>query len=130
MQNVSAIEFSNGESMPTVALIMAELKKKGSEKTRTIYAQHGMAGKPMFGVSIADLKVIAKTIKGQQELACELYRTGKMEAMYLAGIVADGSQMTRTQFNEWAHGASDLQMIAEYTVPSVALENTLSLQLH
>jgi hypothetical protein len=29
--------------MPTVASIMAELKKKGTEKTRKIYARHGMA---------------------------------------------------------------------------------------
>ena len=38
-----------------------------------MYARHEMATERMFGVSIADLKVIAKTIKGQQALACELY---------------------------------------------------------
>jgi 3-methyladenine DNA glycosylase AlkD len=82
-----------------------------------------MAGKPMFGVSIADLKVIAKTIKGQQALACELYKTGNLDAMYLAGMVADGSQMTADQLNAWAEGAAGLQMISEYTVPWVAVEN-------
>src|ERR1700682_6457913 len=117
MQNVRIIQEGKGEIMPTVTSIMADLKKKGSEKTRNTYARHGMAEDRVFGVSIADLKVIAKTIKGQQDLACELYGTGKMEAMYLAGMVADGSQMTQTQLNEWAYGASDLQMIAEYTVP-------------
>lgn len=60
--------------MPTVLSIMAELKKKGTEKTRKIYARHGMVTDNMFGVSVADLKVIAKTIKGQQSLACELCR--------------------------------------------------------
>jgi 3-methyladenine DNA glycosylase AlkD len=58
--------------MPTVTSIMAELKKKGSEKMCNMYACHEMATEPMFGVSIADLKVIAKTIKGQQALACGL----------------------------------------------------------
>lgn len=109
--------------MPTVASIMADLKKKGSEKTRNIYAKHGMAGKPMFGVSIADLKVIAKAIKGQQGLACELYETGNLDAMYLAGMVADGSKMSTEQMNTWAEGAAGLQMISEYTVPWVAVEN-------
>jgi 3-methyladenine DNA glycosylase AlkD len=109
--------------MPTVASIMAELKKKGTEKTRKIYARHGMATDNMFGVSVADLKVIAKTIKGQQVLACELYETGNMDAMYLAGMVADGSQMTKQQLNAWAEGAANLQMIAEYTVPWVTVEN-------
>jgi 3-methyladenine DNA glycosylase AlkD len=109
--------------MPTVASIMAELKKKGTEKTRKIYARHGMATDNMFGVSVADLKVIAKTIKGQQALACELYETGNLDAMYLAGMVADGSQMTPKQLNRWAEGAANLQMIAEYTVPWVTVEN-------
>jgi 3-methyladenine DNA glycosylase AlkD len=102
---------------------MAELKKKGSEKTRNMYARHGMATERMFGVSIADLKVIAKTIKGQQALACELYETGNLDAMYLGGLVADGSQMTKKQLNEWAEGATNLQMISEYTVPWVTVEN-------
>jgi 3-methyladenine DNA glycosylase AlkD len=109
--------------MPTVASIMAGLKKKGSEKTRKIYARHGMATDNMFGVSVADLKVVAKSIKGQQALARELYETGNLDAMYLAGMVADGSQMTEKELNAWAEGAPNLQMIAEYTVPWVTVEN-------
>jgi len=109
--------------MPTIASVMAELKKKGTDKTRKTYARHGMATDNMFGVSIADLKVIAKTIKGQQELACALYDTGNLDAMYLAGMVADGSKMTKEQLHAWAEGATNLQMIAEYTVPWVTVEN-------
>jgi 3-methyladenine DNA glycosylase AlkD len=109
--------------MPSVASIMAELKKKGTEKTRKIYARHGMATDNMFGVSVADLKVIAKTIKGQQALASELYRTGNLDAMYLAGMVADGSKMTPKELNGWAEGAANLQMISEYTVPWVTVEH-------
>lgn len=109
--------------MPTVASVMSELKKKGKESTRKIYARHGMATENMYGVSVADLKVIAKTIKGQQGLACELYATGNLDAMYLAGMVADGSKMSANGLNAWAEGAANLQMIAEYTVPWVAVEN-------
>ncbi len=109
--------------MPSVTSIMGELKNKGSEKTRKMYARHGMATERMFGVSMADLKVIAKTIKGQQPLACELYETGNLDAMYLAGMVADGSQMTKKELNGWAEGAANLQMISEYTVPWVTVEN-------
>jgi 3-methyladenine DNA glycosylase AlkD len=109
--------------MPTVASILAALKKKGTEQTRKIYARHGMLTDNMFGVKVADLKVIAKTIKGQQELACELYGTGNMDAMYLAGMVADGSKMSPKELNAWAEGAAGLQMISEYTVPWVAVEH-------
>ena len=76
--------------MADVPTILAELKKKGTEKTRATYARHGMRPDRVFGVSVADLKVIAKEIKGQQALALELYNTGYMDAMYLAGMVADG----------------------------------------
>ena len=109
--------------MPTRASILADLKSKGKENTRKIYARHGMPADRVYGVSVADLKLIAKTIKGQQALALELYASGIMDAMYLAGMVADGAQMNRKQLNEWAEGAADMQMIAEYTVPWVAVDN-------
>jgi 3-methyladenine DNA glycosylase AlkD len=109
--------------MSTVTTVMADLKKKGSEKTRKIYARHGMATREMFGVSIADLKPIAKKIKGQQALACALYETGNVDAMYLAGIVADGARMTEKQLNDWAESAGGAQMISEYTVAWVAVDH-------
>jgi 3-methyladenine DNA glycosylase AlkD len=110
-------------AVPTVNAIMAELKSKGKEQTRKIYSKHGMDMDRVLGVSTADMKAIAKTIRGQQDLAMELYKTGIMEAMYLAGMVADGAKMTREQLNEWAEGAEGLQMISEYTVPWVTVEN-------
>src|SRR6266853_4642231 len=115
--------------MPTVASIMAELKKKGTAQTQKTYARHGMAPENTFGVSIAELKGIAKTIKGQQSLACELYETGKMEVMYLAALVADGKQMTAKQLDAWAENACSLRMIAEYTVPWVTVENPSAREL-
>jgi 3-methyladenine DNA glycosylase AlkD len=109
--------------MPTVATIMADLKSKGKEQTRKIYSRHGMAPERILGVLTSDLKSVAKTIRGQQALACELYSTGIMEAMYLAGMVADGAKLTRDQLSQWAEGAEGMQMISEYTVPWVAVDN-------
>ena len=109
--------------MPTAASILAALKSKGKDQTRKIYSRHGMDPARVLGVSTADLKAIAKTIRGQQDLACELYSTGIMEAMYLAGMVTDGAKLTREQLNQWAEGAEGLQMIAEYTVPWVAVDS-------
>lgn len=107
--------------MTTTNQVMNELKKKGSEQTRKIYRRHSASCK-LFGVKVADLKVIAKTIKGDQKLACELYETGNYDAMYLAGIVADGKQMTKKLLESWAR-TSDWHMISEYTVPWVASES-------
>ncbi len=115
--------------MPTAASILSDLKKKGKESTRKIYVRHGMGSDNVYGVSVADLKVIANTIKGQQALACALYATGNMDAMYLAGMVADGSKMTAKELNAWAEGAANLQMIAEYTVPWVTVDNPQAREL-
>ena len=109
--------------MSTTKPVMDALKAKGSEKTRKTYVRHGIPVERTFGVSVADLKTIAKTIKGQQALAMELYATGNMDAMYLAGMVADGAQMTRKHLQSWAEGAAGMSMIAEYTVPWVTVEN-------
>lgn len=109
--------------LATVATLMRELKKKGTEKMRVMYARHGMATDKVFGVSVAELKVIAKTLKGQQALACELYATANLDAMYLAGMVAEGQKMSKKELNAWAEGTRNLQMISDYTVPWVAVEN-------
>ena len=46
--------------MSSVTQIMKELKKKGSEQTRRILQQHG-ASDNIFGVKVADLKVISSS---------------------------------------------------------------------
>ncbi|MCR9118275.1 MAG: DNA alkylation repair protein [bacterium] len=113
--------------MKTVSQVMSALKSKGSEQTRKTYLRHG-APDDMFGVKIGDLKVIAKQIKGDQELAYKLYDTGNIDAMYLAGMIADGAQMTKKQLNDWAKSAS-WHMVAEYAVPGVAVESSFARSL-
>jgi 3-methyladenine DNA glycosylase AlkD len=113
----------------TAASVMAELKKKGTAQTRKIYGRHGMDPERVFGVSSADMKLIAKSIKGQQALAMQLYKTGIMEAMYVAGMVASGAKMSAQELQSWAEGSDGLQMIAEHTVPWVTVENACGAEL-
>jgi 3-methyladenine DNA glycosylase AlkD len=114
--------------MKNVSQVMTALKKKGSAQTRKIYTSHGAPTDQMFGVKVADMKVIAKQIKGNHELALELFETGNSDAMYLAGMVADGSQMTKTQLNQWAKDAS-WYFLSEYAVPGVANEHPKAAEL-
>lgn len=108
--------------MNSVAEVMKALEAKGSEQTRKTFARHGAPVGQLFGVKVGDLKVIAKQIKGNQELALELYDTGNSDAMYLAGIVADGRQMTKRQLDTWARQAT-WYMLADYAVAGVAAES-------
>ena len=107
--------------MQTVRQVMAELKKLGSEQMRKTYARHGIT-ENCFGVKIADMKVIVKKIKGNQDLALALYDTGNYDAMYLAGLAADGALMTKKQLDSWAKNAK-WAMLSEYTVAWVAVES-------
>ena len=107
--------------MKTTAAVLKALKAKGNEQTRKTFLRHGMP-EDMYGVKVGDLKVIAKQIKGNQQLACELYDTGNYDAMYLAGLVADGGQMTKKQLEAWAKAAT-CYMLSEYTVAWVASES-------
>lgn len=100
---------------------MQLLASKGSEQTRKTYKRHG-APESMFGVKIGDLKPIVKRIKGDQALAMQLYATGNSDAMYLAGLVADGSKMKRSELDRWVKGAT-WHMISGCTVPWVAAEH-------
>ncbi len=108
--------------MTTVAQVMKELEKKGNPARVRVFAKHGAPAEKLFGVSVADMKEIAKKVKGQQQLAYDLFDTGNGDAMYLAGMVADGSQMTKKRFDAWAKAASWL-MIAEYSIPRVVVES-------
>ncbi len=111
----------------TLDQVMSELAAKGNESTKRIYVKHG-AKEPFFGVKTADLKVIHKKIKGDQALAMELYATGNGDAQYLAGMVADGKKMTRSQLQKWAATAS-WGMISDYTVAWVASEHPDGLEI-
>lgn len=106
---------------------MKALAAKGSESTKRTLLRHG-AQEPFFGVKIGDLKPIAKQIKGDQALALALYATGNGDAQYLAGMVADGRQMTVAQIEKWAKTAS-WGMISSCSVPWVASEHPEGLAL-
>lgn len=108
--------------METVAEVMAELESLGTEQTRRTFARHGAPVDRMFGVKVGDLKTILKKIKGKQALALELFATGNSDAMYLAGLAANGATMTKKQLDTWAKDAS-WYMISEFTVPWVTAEH-------
>lgn len=101
--------------------VMARLAAKGREPTKRLMLKHG-AKAPLYGVQIADLKVIAKTLKGRQDLALELFATGNADAQYLAGMIADGRQMTKAQLDRWAKTAS-WDWVSGTAVPWAAVEH-------
>ena len=107
--------------------VLSELKAFGSESTKKTFINHG-AIEPVWGVKVGDMKTIVKKIKNDQKLAMRLYDTGISDAMYLAGLLANGSKMTKTELKKWAEN-SGWYMISEYTVPWVACESQFAEEL-
>jgi 3-methyladenine DNA glycosylase AlkD len=85
----------------TLEETMAALEAAGSEQTRKTYARHGVQI-PMFGVSFATLKTLAKRIKLDHELALALWRSGNFDARNLAVKVVDPARMTPADLDRWA----------------------------
>ena len=101
-----------------LAEAMAALEAAGTAQNRKIYTRHG-ASDPMFGVSYADLGKLAKTFKGEHELALELFGTANHDARQLAAKIVDPGRLTIAQVNAWAK-AIDCYITAEAVAGVVA----------
>lgn len=107
--------------------ILKELEKYGDAQTKSTLMNHG-AKEPFFGVKVADLKKILKKTKKNHELSLELYATGNSDAMYLAGLMADETKITKAQLEDWVKKAY-WYFISEYAVPWVTAETEYGFEL-
>jgi len=107
--------------------ILKELAAFGNEGTKKILTKHG-AKEPFFGVKVADLKKILKKTKKNHALSLELFETGNSDAMYLAGLMADETKMTKEELQHWAEQAY-WYYLSEHAVAAVAAESEFGFQL-
>ncbi len=107
--------------------IMEELKSMGSEQTKKTLLRHG-ACEPLFGVKVADMKMIVKKVKKNHELSLALFDTGNSDARYLAGLLADEKKVGINDLNHWVENAN-WYMLSEYTVPWIAAESRFGFEL-
>ena len=111
----------------TTKEILKELEQYGDDRTKNTLIKHG-AKEPFFGVKVADLKKILKKTKKNHELSLELFATGNTDAMYLAGLMADETKISKEQLQNWVENAY-WSYLSEYTVPWVAAESPHGLEL-
>ena len=111
----------------TLKEVMQELEQYGNEGTKKTLMNHG-AKEPFFGVKVGDMKKILKKTKKNHELSLQLYDTGNSDAMYLAGLMADEKQITKSQLKDWADKAY-WYYLSEYAVPWVAAETDYGFKL-
>lgn len=93
--------------MATATEILAELQPLGRESYKKVLRNHGVV-EPFFGVKVEELKKFQKRIRKDYQLALDLYATGNYDAMYLAGLIADETRMTKKDLERWVRGAQPL----------------------
>jgi 3-methyladenine DNA glycosylase AlkD len=85
-----------------VTAILAELRTLGSESNRAGMARYGINVDNAFGVSVYELRKIAKRLGTDHDLALALWATGNHEARLLACFVDDPVAVTARQTETWA----------------------------
>jgi 3-methyladenine DNA glycosylase AlkD len=105
----------------SVEEVLDFLKQHGNESAKPMLMKHG-ARDPLFGTRVADIKKLVRKIGKDHELSLALYETGNSDAMYLAGLIADETRITRAELSQWVRKAY-WYMLAESTVAWVAAES-------
>ena len=86
--------------------IVERLAGMASEENRAGMARYGIRTDDAFGVSVYELRRIARPYGRDHELALALWETGNHEARLLASMVDDPAAVTEAQMEAWA-GAFD-----------------------
>ena len=80
--------------------LLEQLEKLGTAQNRKVYSRHGI-GEKMYGVSFANLKKLAKSIKNDNTIAEELWQTGNHDARVLATLCSNPKTITETTVDHW-----------------------------
>jgi 3-methyladenine DNA glycosylase AlkD len=82
--------------------IIAELHRLANPKNVAGMARFGITGKTVLGISMGQLRVIARRFGRNHALAGVLWSSGILEARLLAAFVAEPDRLTWRQANSWA----------------------------
>jgi 3-methyladenine DNA glycosylase AlkD len=81
--------------------VLRELERKGSAKGVAGLARFGITARGPYGVSVGDLRRIAKQLGRSHELAEALWATDRYEARMLACLVDEPERVTPAQMDHW-----------------------------
>jgi len=90
--------------MASVKDVLDKLQSKAKPEQLTGMAKYGITVEGRLGVSVPDMRNLAKELGRDHELALDLWRTGIAEARIVAGMVGDPAKLTEEQMEEWVKG--------------------------
>ncbi|MGD0351995.1 MAG: DNA alkylation repair protein [Dehalococcoidia bacterium] len=87
--------------MASVKDVLDKLQSKARPDQLAGMAKFGIAIEGRLGVSVPDMRKLAKEIGKDHKLALELWKTGIAEARMVAAMVDDPDKLTEEQMEDW-----------------------------
>ena len=85
-----------------VSGVIKRLESMSKPENREGMSRFGIKTEKAFGISMPELRKLAKEIDKDHELALELWDTGYHEAQILAALIDDPRLVTEGQMDKWA----------------------------
>ncbi len=86
---------------PAVSGVLKSLRDLSTPSTVAGMARFGIPSDHALGVTVADMRVLAKSLGPNHALAAELWSTGCYEARMVASMIDDPSLVTPRQMENW-----------------------------
>lgn len=90
--------------MTAVAQVLKELESQARPDRVAGTARYGMTAERRLGVSVPEMRRIAKQVGKDHDLALGLWQTGIPEARIVAAMVDRPAELTDRQMDEWVVG--------------------------
>lgn len=87
----------------TLNEVIEELKSLATPEHFAQLERFGINNTNALGIKVPDLRLLAKKIGKNHELALELWATEIHEARILASMIEDAKTLTEKQFDDWAN---------------------------
>jgi len=88
---------------------MSQLEALGNEKMRAQNTKHGARGE-QFGVRRGEVRKLAKTIKIDHKLAMRLWKTGNIDARFLAILVMDSKSLSADELDAFVRSVTFVEV--------------------
>lgn len=95
------IKKTDGSLESEVQSALTWLKRHATIRTREGMARYGIPSDNALGVSVADIRMLAKRLGRNHELAAALWKTGVYEARMLTSFVDEPGRITAAQMDRW-----------------------------
>ena len=87
--------------MPSAQEVLNKLKAKARPEQLEGMARFAIVGEGRLGVSVPEMRKLAKEIGKNHTLALELWKTGIPDARIVAGMIGDPDKLTEKQMEDW-----------------------------